>query len=268
MFRRRPYGRRRDTSVVVDGRTVTVPAGASALAAVLAAGFPSIRRIGADGGKRGPYRLMGACFDCLTEIRALAASMSRAGKVALPGSSARPAMAMLDHGVAQCDHAAHRIAQLLGNLGRVVTEQIIEFPDGISTTLPNSFGYPGSSPLAKRKLSSECRAESLQASIMDHRSSKLTPIASREAVIPSRERGRLPTRRAVKRASGRAARKVRQRKSSYLGPNCQPGSTGKSSTRRASIGGKSSGSGNSASSLWSPVIRMRRQARSARDLYC
>jgi NADPH-dependent 2,4-dienoyl-CoA reductase/sulfur reductase-like enzyme len=68
MFRRRPDGRRSDISVVVDGRAVIVPAGASAAAAVLAAGFASIRRTGADGGERVPYCMMGACFDCLAEI--------------------------------------------------------------------------------------------------------------------------------------------------------------------------------------------------------
>jgi len=68
MFRRRPDGQRSEISVVVDGRAVRVPAGASAAAAVLAAGFVSIRRTPADGRERGPYCMAGACFECLAEI--------------------------------------------------------------------------------------------------------------------------------------------------------------------------------------------------------
>ena len=45
-----------------------VPAGASAAAAVLAAGFDSIRETPVDERERGPYCMMGVCFDCLAEI--------------------------------------------------------------------------------------------------------------------------------------------------------------------------------------------------------
>ena len=45
-----------------------VPPGASAAAAVLAAGFDSIRKTPDDGSERGPYCMMGVCFDCLAEI--------------------------------------------------------------------------------------------------------------------------------------------------------------------------------------------------------
>ena len=45
-----------------------VPAGASAAAAVLAAGFDSIRETAVAGSERGPYCMMGVCFDCLAEI--------------------------------------------------------------------------------------------------------------------------------------------------------------------------------------------------------
>lgn len=49
-----------------------MPAGASAAAAVLAAGFRSIRETPAEGRERGPYCMMGVCFDCLAEIDGVA----------------------------------------------------------------------------------------------------------------------------------------------------------------------------------------------------
>jgi len=52
---------------MVEGRTIAVPAHASAAAAVLAAGFDSIRET-AGGSARMPYCMMGVCFDCLAEI--------------------------------------------------------------------------------------------------------------------------------------------------------------------------------------------------------
>jgi hypothetical protein len=45
-----------------------MPAGASAAAAVLAAGFDSIRVTPVEGCERAPYCMMGVCFDCLAEI--------------------------------------------------------------------------------------------------------------------------------------------------------------------------------------------------------
>jgi len=47
---------------------VMVPEGASAAAAVLAAGSDSIRETLVAGGQRAPYCMMGVCFDCLAEI--------------------------------------------------------------------------------------------------------------------------------------------------------------------------------------------------------
>ena len=49
-----------------------VPAGASAAAAVLAAGFDSIRETPVNGHERAPYCMMGVCFDCLAEIDGVA----------------------------------------------------------------------------------------------------------------------------------------------------------------------------------------------------
>jgi D-hydroxyproline dehydrogenase subunit gamma len=68
MFRPRPDGEPATVTVVVEGRSVPMPRGASAAAAVLAAGFRSIRETPVAGVERGPYCMMGACFDCLAEI--------------------------------------------------------------------------------------------------------------------------------------------------------------------------------------------------------
>jgi D-hydroxyproline dehydrogenase subunit gamma len=72
MFRPRPESPPATVTVTVEGRRVMVPAGASAAAAVLAAGFDSIRETPVDGGERAPYCMMGVCFDCLAEIDGVA----------------------------------------------------------------------------------------------------------------------------------------------------------------------------------------------------
>ena len=59
-------------AVEVEGRTVSVPQGASAAAAVLLAGLGSIRDTALGGTERAPYCLMGVCFDCLAEIDGVA----------------------------------------------------------------------------------------------------------------------------------------------------------------------------------------------------
>jgi predicted molibdopterin-dependent oxidoreductase YjgC len=68
MFRKRPDAPGPTVIVTVEGREVRVPEGASAAAAVLLAGFGSIRETGVSGALRAPYCLMGVCFDCLAEI--------------------------------------------------------------------------------------------------------------------------------------------------------------------------------------------------------
>ena len=67
MFRPWSEERRPTVAVMVEGRKIGVPIGASAAAAVLAAGFDSIRET-AGGSERMPYCMMGVCFDCLAEI--------------------------------------------------------------------------------------------------------------------------------------------------------------------------------------------------------
>ncbi|HLY46984.1 MAG TPA: (2Fe-2S)-binding protein [Stellaceae bacterium] len=62
--------------VAVEGRIVRVPQGASAAAALLLAGLPSSRDSAVAGAARGPYCLMGVCFDCLAEIDGVANQQS------------------------------------------------------------------------------------------------------------------------------------------------------------------------------------------------
>jgi D-hydroxyproline dehydrogenase subunit gamma len=68
MFRPRPDAPAATIAVEVEGRSVMVPPGASAAAAVLLAGLPSLRDTPVRGSERGPYCMMGVCFDCLAEI--------------------------------------------------------------------------------------------------------------------------------------------------------------------------------------------------------
>ena len=68
MFRPRPEAPPATIAVEVEGRTVLVPSGASAAAAVLLAGLPSLRDTPVRGSERAPYCMMGVCFECLLVI--------------------------------------------------------------------------------------------------------------------------------------------------------------------------------------------------------
>jgi len=68
MFRRRLDAPPATVAVTVEGRTIRVPAGATAAAAFLLAGLPSIRETPARNTPRAPYCLMGICYDCLAEV--------------------------------------------------------------------------------------------------------------------------------------------------------------------------------------------------------
>jgi D-hydroxyproline dehydrogenase subunit gamma len=68
MFRLRPEAPAASIAVEVEGRTVHVPEGASAAAAVLLAGLASLRDTPVTGSTRAPYCMMGVCFECLAEI--------------------------------------------------------------------------------------------------------------------------------------------------------------------------------------------------------
>jgi hypothetical protein len=71
MFRLRPDAAAATIAVEVEGRTVRVPAGASAAAAMLLAGLRGTRATPVSGSARAPYCMMGVCFDCLAEIDGL-----------------------------------------------------------------------------------------------------------------------------------------------------------------------------------------------------
>ncbi|MFW5832517.1 MAG: (2Fe-2S)-binding protein [Pseudomonadota bacterium] len=55
-------------SVVIDGRTINVPAGATVAGALLLAGKLATGLHPLTGEPLGPHCLMGVCFDCLVEI--------------------------------------------------------------------------------------------------------------------------------------------------------------------------------------------------------
>jgi len=55
-----------------EGQPVTAPAGATVAAALLAAGIVDFgARVSSDA-PRGPFCMMGACFDCMVEIDGIA----------------------------------------------------------------------------------------------------------------------------------------------------------------------------------------------------
>jgi len=51
-----------------DGTALRLPNGANLAAALLAAGIQNFRNTPVSGAPRGPFCMMGACFDCLVEI--------------------------------------------------------------------------------------------------------------------------------------------------------------------------------------------------------
>lgn len=55
-------------TVSVENKTVTVPSSDSVAAAVYTAGFSHFRESSISNAPRGPYCLMGVCFECLVEI--------------------------------------------------------------------------------------------------------------------------------------------------------------------------------------------------------
>lgn len=57
---------------IFDGREIEARSGDSVAAALLAAGIVDLRDTPVSGAPRGPYCMMGVCFDCLVEIDGLA----------------------------------------------------------------------------------------------------------------------------------------------------------------------------------------------------
>lgn len=77
-----------------DGQEVVALEGDSVAAAVLAAGHVVLRRTPVNGVPRGPFCMMGACYDCLVSVDGvpnLQACMvvARAGLVVMPMDGAR-----------------------------------------------------------------------------------------------------------------------------------------------------------------------------------
>jgi predicted molibdopterin-dependent oxidoreductase YjgC len=68
MFRRLPEGSSADISMTFDGAAVRAKAGDSVAAALLASGHLQCRQSPVSGAPRGPYCLMGVCFECLVVI--------------------------------------------------------------------------------------------------------------------------------------------------------------------------------------------------------
>lgn len=66
-FRRLADGARRALTFRFDGQPVQAREGDSVAAALLAAGH-AVTRTTPGGDPRGPYCMMGVCFDCLVEI--------------------------------------------------------------------------------------------------------------------------------------------------------------------------------------------------------
>jgi predicted molibdopterin-dependent oxidoreductase YjgC len=71
-FRRLPDDGAAGVTIEFDGRKLPARAGDSVAAALLAAGHLVLRTTPADAAPRGPYCMMGACFDCLVEVDGVA----------------------------------------------------------------------------------------------------------------------------------------------------------------------------------------------------
>jgi hypothetical protein len=68
MFARLPDAAAPPVPVVIDGEPFEARAGDSVAAALLAAGRLASRTTPGSGAPRGPYCMMGACFDCLVTL--------------------------------------------------------------------------------------------------------------------------------------------------------------------------------------------------------
>jgi predicted molibdopterin-dependent oxidoreductase YjgC len=71
MFRRlppRPADPPAGVTITVDDRPCRARAGDSVAAALLAEGFVACRTAPVSGAPRGPFCMMGVCFECLVEI--------------------------------------------------------------------------------------------------------------------------------------------------------------------------------------------------------
>jgi D-hydroxyproline dehydrogenase subunit gamma len=68
MFQRLTDLTRKSVSFSFEGREIEALEGDTLAAALLAAGINSLRDAAVSGTERGPYCMMGVCFECLVEI--------------------------------------------------------------------------------------------------------------------------------------------------------------------------------------------------------
>lgn len=68
MFRSALDASHATVGVTVDGAPLRARAGDTVAAALLGAGFLRFRRTPVSGAARGPYCMMGVCFDCLVTV--------------------------------------------------------------------------------------------------------------------------------------------------------------------------------------------------------
>ena len=68
MFKRLDEQARENVTVVINGRSVTVPRGETVAAAVLAENIGYTRTSPVSGQRRAPLCMMGVCFECLMVI--------------------------------------------------------------------------------------------------------------------------------------------------------------------------------------------------------
>ena len=68
MFRRLPEAAQDLVRFTIDGRAAEARRGDSVAVALLAAGIDACRTTPSSGAARGPYCLMGVCFECLVVI--------------------------------------------------------------------------------------------------------------------------------------------------------------------------------------------------------
>lgn len=68
MFQRLSDPMRKTVSFRFEGREIEAREGDSVAAALLAAGVDSLKDAPVSGAARGPYCMMGVCFECLVEI--------------------------------------------------------------------------------------------------------------------------------------------------------------------------------------------------------
>jgi predicted molibdopterin-dependent oxidoreductase YjgC len=68
MFARLPDDAATDVAITIDGEPFAARAGDTVSAALLAAGRRVFRAAPATGAPRGPYCLMGVCFECMVTV--------------------------------------------------------------------------------------------------------------------------------------------------------------------------------------------------------